>query len=67
MDDRVIAVSVVEAARRLGVSPRTMATLLAQKKIRSRTVGRRRLIPISALEEFLAHDTQKLANTHPKP
>ena len=67
MDDTVLAVSVTEAARRLGISPRTMATLLAEKKVRSTTVGRRRLIPISALQEFVRHDAGKHAERQPKP
>ena len=56
MDDHVVAVNVPEAARRLGVSPRTVATLVAQKELPSRKIGRRRVIPIRALEEFLKRD-----------
>jgi excisionase family DNA binding protein len=64
MDNAVLAVNVTEAARRLGVSPRTVATLIAQKKLPSRRIGRRRVILISALQEFLRRDhamsTEKL-------
>ena len=67
MDDTLLAVSVTEAARRLGISPRTMATLLAEKKVRSTTVGRRRLVPILALQEFLRHDAARRAGSQPKP
>jgi excisionase family DNA binding protein len=56
MDDKVLAVNVPEAARRLGISPRTLATLLAQRRLPSRRIGRRRLIPVRALEEFLLQD-----------
>ncbi len=56
MDDKVVAVNVPEAARRLGISPRTVATLLAQKELPSRKIGRRRVIPIRALEEFIRRD-----------
>ena len=49
----VLAVDVTEAARRLGVSPRTVATLLARGELFSRRIGRRRVIPIRALEKFL--------------
>jgi excisionase family DNA binding protein len=52
----VLAVDVVEAARRLGLSPRTVATLVAAGKLESRRVGRRRLIPIGSLKEFLKQD-----------
>lgn len=52
----VLAVSVSEAARRLGVSPRTIATLIARKELPSRRIGRRRVIPVRALEEFLRRD-----------
>ena len=55
MDD-VLAVNVPEAARRLGVSPRTVATLVACNELPSRKIGRRRVIPIRALEEFLRRD-----------
>lgn len=55
MDD-VLAVNVREAARRLGVSPRTVATLLARKELPSRKIGRRRVIPVKALDEFLRRD-----------
>lgn len=53
MDTNVIAVNISEAARRLSVSPRTVASLVAQQKLRSRKIGRRRVIPVRALEEFL--------------
>jgi excisionase family DNA binding protein len=52
----ILAVSVLEAARRLGVSERTVATLLARNELPSRRIGRRRVIPIKALEEFLKRD-----------
>ena len=55
MDD-VLAVNVPEAARRLGISPRTVATLVARRELPSRKIGRRRVIPIRALEEFLRRD-----------
>ncbi len=56
----VLAVNVPEAARRLGVSPRTIATLIARGELLSRKIGRRRVIPVEALEKFLRrdHDTQ---------
>lgn len=52
----ILAVSTTEAARRLGVSPRTVATLVARNELPSRKIGRRRVIPIRALEEFLRRD-----------
>ncbi len=61
----VLAVGVQEAARRLGVSERTVATLLARKELRSRRIGRRRVIPVNELERFLRrdHDTRVHAET----
>jgi excisionase family DNA binding protein len=50
--ESVIAVGVVEAARRLGLSARTVAKLVAKRELPSRKVGRRRIIPVSALEAF---------------
>jgi excisionase family DNA binding protein len=52
----VLAVNVPEAARRLGVSPRTVAALIASKELPSRKIGRRRLIPVRSLEDFLRRD-----------
>ncbi len=55
-DDAVLAVNVSEAARRLGVSVRTIATLVARHELASRKIGRRRVIPVAALEAFLKKD-----------
>ena len=51
--ETVMAVGVAEAARRLGLSARTVATLIARRELPSRRVGRRRIIPIAALEAFI--------------
>ena len=60
--DGVLAVGVAEAARRLGVSPRTVATLVSQKELPSRKIGRRRVICVADLERFLRrdHDTREM-------
>jgi excisionase family DNA binding protein len=55
-DEAVIAVGVTEAARRLGLSPRTVATLVSRRQLVSRKVGRRRIIPVAALETFVRTD-----------
>ena len=55
-EETVLAVGISEAARRLGLSARTVATLLARKELPSRRIGRRRVIPVNALEEFLQRD-----------
>jgi excisionase family DNA binding protein len=49
----VIAVGMTEAARRLGLSTRTVATLVLRRELPSRKVGRRRIIPVAALEAFV--------------
>ena len=54
--DQILACSIPEAVRRLGLSARTVATLVARKELSSRKIGRRRVIPICALEEFLRRD-----------
>jgi excisionase family DNA binding protein len=54
--ETVMAVGVAEAARRLGLSARTVATLIARRVLPSRKVGRRRIIPITALEAFIRCD-----------
>jgi excisionase family DNA binding protein len=56
MNQNILAVDVHEAARRLGVSPRTVATLVKRRELTSRRIGRRRIIPVRALEEFLRRD-----------
>ena len=48
-----LAVSIPEAARRLGLSIRTVATLVSRRELASRKVGRRRIIPVAALEAFV--------------
>lgn len=48
-----LAVSIPEAARRLGLSIRTVAMLVSRRELASRKVGRRRIIPVAALEAFL--------------
>jgi len=48
-----IAVDIREAARRLSLSPRTVATLIARKELPSLNIGRRRIIPVTALDEFV--------------
>jgi excisionase family DNA binding protein len=49
----VLAVDIPEAARRLGLSTRMVACLVARHEIASRKVGRRRIIPVVALEAFV--------------
>jgi len=51
--EKEIAVGIAEAARRIGVSTRTLATLIAREEIPSRKVGRRRIVPVAALETFV--------------
>ena len=60
-----IAVSIEEAARRLSLSPRTVATLIASKELRSVKVGRRRVVPVRALQEFLRRDHSSNGAMHP--
>jgi excisionase family DNA binding protein len=55
-DETVLAVGVPEAARRLGLSARTVATLIARGELPSRKVGRRRIIPVVELEGFIRRD-----------
>ena len=49
----VLAVDIPEAARRLGLSTRTVAALVSREELPSCKVGRRRIIPVAALEAFL--------------
>ena len=52
-DETVLAVGLAEAARRLGLSTRTVASLVLRRELPSRKVGRRRIIPVVALEAFV--------------
>jgi excisionase family DNA binding protein len=61
MSERVLAVDVREAARQLSLSPRTVASLVARRELRSRKVGRRRIIPVAALEAFIIGRTGGIA------
>ena len=45
-----------DVARLLSVSVRTVDTLLASKALASRRIGRRRLIPRIALDQFTRRD-----------
>ena len=63
-DETVLAVGMVEAARRLGLSARTVATFVSRHGLPSRKVGRRRIIPIAALETFIGRDN---LNVRPVP
>ena len=51
--ERELAVGIAEAARRLGISARTIATLISRNELPTRKVGRRRIIPVAALEAFV--------------
>jgi excisionase family DNA binding protein len=54
--NEVLAIAIDEAARRLSLSPRTVATLVATRQLRSVKIGRRRLIPTASLRDFLRRD-----------
>jgi excisionase family DNA binding protein len=56
MHSEVLAVGIAEAARRLGICPRTVTNLIRAKELVSRKIGRRRVIPVSALQSFLRRD-----------
>lgn len=49
-----LLVSRREAATALGVSLRTLDYLLARHELRSRRIGRRKMIPCAELEKFAA-------------
>ena len=65
-DETVLAVGVSEAARRLGLSARTVATLVSRRQLVSRKVGRRRIIPVVALETFIGGDHPSERRTRTK-
>jgi excisionase family DNA binding protein len=52
--DGVLALSVSDAARAIGVSRATLYIMIAQRKLKSLKVGKRRLIETAEVERFLA-------------
>lgn len=58
-DETVLAVGLAEAARRLGLSTRTVASLVLRRELPSRKVGRRRIIPVVALEAFVRAESNR--------
>ncbi|MFN0088655.1 MAG: helix-turn-helix domain-containing protein [Acidimicrobiales bacterium] len=52
-DDGIRAVSVAEAARRLGVSRTTVFKLLREGRLPSVQIGDRRLVSVAAIEAFI--------------
>lgn len=59
-----LAVSVQEAARMIGVCPRSVQSYVAGKVLASRKIGRRRVIPVAALKEFLRRDQPSPVSKH---
>jgi excisionase family DNA binding protein len=57
--ESVLAVGMAEAGRRVGLSARTIADLVARNELPSRKVGRRRLIAVCDLETFV-RDTRRI-------
>jgi len=55
-EQQKLAVTVVEAAAMLSLSPRTVQNYVYAKRIPARKIGRRTLIPVRALETFLRTD-----------
>jgi excisionase family DNA binding protein len=51
-----LAVSVRDAAAMLGISPRTIQNYICAKRLPARKIGRRTLILVRALENFLRFD-----------
>ncbi len=49
-----LALSIDEACASIGVTRPTLYKLIASAQLRTCTVGRRRLVPVSELERFLA-------------
>lgn len=71
MNQEQLAVDVKRAADMTGLSARSIQNYIALKILPSRKIGRRRLIPVSALENFLRHDQPspsplKRSNADPK-
>lgn len=55
-------ISVVEAAKALGVSRTVAFALIASRQLRAIKIGRRTVVPISSLEQFIEHSAQEAAS-----
>jgi excisionase family DNA binding protein len=62
-DPTLVALTVEEAARRLGVGRTTMYALLASGEIPSVSIGRLRRIPAEALNDYVAARAQVTRST----
>ncbi|MEV7934946.1 helix-turn-helix domain-containing protein [Kitasatospora sp. NPDC088264] len=62
-DPTLVALTVEEAARRLGVGRTTMYALVASGEVSSVTIGRLRRVPAEALKKYVASRTQAAAST----
>lgn len=62
-DPTLVALTVEEAARRLGVGRTTMYALVASGEVPSVTIGRLRRVPAEALKEYVAARAQAAAST----
>ncbi|MGW0992485.1 helix-turn-helix domain-containing protein [Streptomyces tendae] len=62
-DSARVALTVEEAARRLGVGRTTMYALVASGEVQSVQIGRLRRVPVQALDSYLAARTQASAST----
>ncbi|TQF04594.1 helix-turn-helix domain-containing protein [Kitasatospora acidiphila] len=62
-DPTLVALTVEEAARRLGVGRTTMYALVASGEVPSVTIGRLRRVPAEALKEYVAARTQAATST----
>ncbi len=56
LETKQLLVSKKEAARLLGVCVRTVEGFVSRKQLTARKIGRRVLIPFSAIEQFAKRD-----------
>ncbi|MDF2257333.1 helix-turn-helix domain-containing protein [Streptantibioticus ferralitis] len=61
--DTRVALTVEEAARRLGVGRTTMYALVASGEVESVQIGRLRRVPVRALDSYVNARTQASAST----
>lgn len=62
-DSTRVALTVEEAARRLGVGRTTMYALVASGEVQSVQIGRLRRVPVQALDSYIAARSQASAST----
>lgn len=62
-----ITLSIAEASKSMSISDRTIQTLISRGEIPTVSIGKRRLIPVDGLREWVANGCPKVNGTGDNP